>query len=317
MNVGKNTDSRRPGDLRPIALTIGVFDGLHRGHRRVVETTVDAAREARGVAWVATFDPHPDPVVRGSEPRPWITPPEERKALLHALGVDRVEVVRFDHALRELLPEDFLDRILGPAAPLRTLVIGPDFRMGKNRVGDRAYLEELGRRRGFAVREVPFLTGDGHKLSSTLLRKEIEAGNLEAAADILGRPYALEGTVGSGAGRGTGLGYPTANLEVSPQKLLPGPGIYLSENEVEGRKVPGITYVGTAGTFGPGPIRVEVHLLDFQGSLRGASLRTLLIRRLRTDRVFETRTELIEAMDKDLAEATAWWQRARNPARRG
>lgn len=301
------------GSERPIALTIGVFDGLHRGHRVVIDATAAAAREIGGAAWVATFDPHPDTVVRGSEPRPWITPPEERKALLHALGIDRVEVIRFDRGVQELLPEGFLDRILGPGAPLRALIVGPDFRMGKNRVGDRAYLEELGRRRGFVVREVPFLLGasaEGGKLSSTLLRREIEAGRMEEAAGILGRPYALEGTVGSGAGRGTGLGYPTANLEVSPQKLLPGPGIYLSENDLSGTRHPGLTYVGSAGTFGPGPVRVEVHLLDFGGSLRGTTLRTLLIRRLRADKVFESREALVQAMDQDLADARAWWGRA-------
>jgi len=297
-----------PG-VRPIALTIGVFDGLHLGHRRIVDATVAAAREIAGAAWVATFDPHPDTVVRGSEPRPWITPPEERKALLHALGIDRVEVIRFDHAVQELAPEGFLDRILGAGAPLRVLVVGADFRMGKNRIGDRAYLEALGQKRGFTVREAPFVLGggDGGKLSSTRLRQEIEAGRVEEAASILGRPYALEGTVGSGSGRGTGLGYPTANLEVSPQKLLPAPGIYLSENELGGSVQPGITYVGSAPTFGPGPVRVEVHLLDLERSLRGASLRTLLIRRLRADKVFETPEALIEAMDKDLAEARAWW----------
>lgn len=305
MSGTRRTDAAGAAE-RPIALTIGVFDGLHRGHRLIVEAAVAAARDLGGAAWVATFDPHPDTVVRGSEPRPWITPPDERKALLHALGIDRVEVIRFDHAIQELLPEGFLDRILGPGAPLRSLVMGPDFRMGKNRVGDRAYLDELGTRRGFTVREVPFLLGNGGKLSSTQLRREIEAGRVEEAAAILGRPYALEGTVGSGAGRGTGLGYPTANLEVSPQKLLPGSGIYLSENELEGARHPGITYVGSAGTFGPGPVRAEVHLLDFQGSLRGRSLRTLLIRRLRADKVFESREALIQAMDQDLAEARAW-----------
>jgi riboflavin kinase/FMN adenylyltransferase len=295
---------------RPIALTIGVFDGLHRGHRLVIDATVAAARERGGAAWVATFDPHPDTVVRGKEPRPWITPPEERAALLHSLGVDRVEVVRFDRSIQQLLPEEFLDRVLGPGAPLRTLVIGPDFRMGKDRVGDRRYLEALGQLRGFDVREIPFLEGVGGKLSSTLLRQEIEAGHVEEAEAILGRPYALEGRVGSGAGRGTGLGYPTANLELSPLKLLPESGIYLSENEIGDQRRPGITYIGSAATFGPGPVRVEVHLLDFQGSLRGRTLRTLLIARLRADKVFESQQALIKAMDNDLAEARAYWERA-------
>jgi riboflavin kinase / FMN adenylyltransferase len=306
---------------RPIALTIGVFDGLHRGHRLVIEATVRAARERGGAAWVATFDPHPDAVVRGSEPRPWITPPEERKALLHNLGADRVEVIRFDRSVQELLPEDFLDRVLGPGAPLRTLVIGPDFKMGRNRVGDRKYLEALGSRKGFEVREIPFLQGEGGKLSSTLLRREIEAGRMEEAAAVLGRPYALEGTVGSGAGRGTGLGYPTANLELTPLKLLPAPGIYLSENYLGGAgggdRHPGITYVGSAATFGPGPVRVEVHLLDFQGSLKGQNLRTLLIRRLRADKVFDSPRALIEAMDNDLAEARSYWSEAGKGVRQG
>lgn len=292
---------------RPIALTIGVFDGLHRGHRAIIDVTVAAAREFGGAAWVATFDPHPDSVIRGLAPRPWITPPEERAALLHGMGVDRVEVVRFDRDVQALSPEGFLDRVLGSGAPLRALVVGPDFRMGKDRVGDRAYLEALGRKRGFHVREVPFLLESGTKLSSTLLRKEIEAGRVEEAARILGRAYALDGLVGSGAGRGTGLGYPTANLELGPDKLLPAPGIYLSLNELGSSRYPGITYVGSAGTFGPGPVRAEVHLFDFDGSLRGKSLKTLMIERLRADRIFDSAAELVRAMDEDLARAKARW----------
>lgn len=309
---------------RPIALTIGVFDGLHRGHQAIVGATVAAARGFGGAAWVATFDPHPDAVVRGSAPRPWITPPEERAALLHALGVDRVEVVRFDREVQALTPEGFLDRVLGPEAPLRALVVGPDFRMGKDRVGDRAYLEALGARRGFAVREVPFLVGPpgsagtsgagaaGPKLSSTLLRKAIEEGRVQDAAEIMGRSYSLEGMVGSGAGRGTELGYPTANLELGPQKLLPAPGIYVSLNKLSSTSHPGITYVGSAGTFGPGPVRVEVHLFDFAGSLRGKSLKTLLIERLRADKVFESSEDLVRAMDADLALAKARWAEIRS-----
>jgi riboflavin kinase/FMN adenylyltransferase len=223
------------------------------------------------------------------------------------MGVDRVEVVRFDRRVQELTPEGFLDRVMGPEAPLRALVVGPDFRMGKDRVGNCAYLQSLGARRGFQVREVPLLTESGSRLSSTLLRKEIEGGRVEEAAKIMGRAYALEGMVGSGAGRGTGLGYPTANLELGPQKLLPAPGIYLSMNHLEGSTHPGITYVGSAGTFGPGPVRVEVHLFDFNGSLRGKSLKTLLIERMRTDQVFGSSEELIRAMDDDLARARTRW----------
>jgi riboflavin kinase/FMN adenylyltransferase len=301
---------------RPIALTIGVFDGLHRGHQTVIEATVREARERSGTSWVATFDPHPDTVVRGSDPRPWITPPEERAGLLHAMGVDRVEIVRFDREVQALPPERFLDRVLGPAAPLRALVIGPDFRMGHGRVGDAAYLEALGGRRGFVVRVTPFLSWDGAKLSSTRLRQEIQAGRLEVAAEIMGRPYMLEGRVGSGAGRGAGLGYPTANLEMKPDKLLPGPGVYLSRNEVDGTDWPGMTYVGSAGTFGPGPIRVEVHLLDFQGSLRGHVLKSMLIAQVRADEVFATPDELVRAMDRDLEKARSYWA-SEKPASHG
>jgi riboflavin kinase/FMN adenylyltransferase len=272
-----------------------------------VRATIRAARERSAASWVATFDPHPDTVVRGSEPRPWITPPEERVALLHSMGVDRVEIVRFDRAVRESSPEEFLDRILGPGAPLAALVMGADFHMGRGRVGDRAYLEVLGRERGFQVLEVPFLARGGAKLSSTLLRQGIQAGRMEAAAEIMGRPYALQGRVGSGAGRGTGLGYPTANLEMAPEKLLPAPGIYLSRSRVGETDWPGLTYVGSAGTFGPGPVRVEVHLLDFRGSLRGRILKTLLISQLRADESFASAEELVRAMDRDVARARAYW----------
>jgi riboflavin kinase/FMN adenylyltransferase len=295
---------------RPIAMTIGVFDGLHRGHQRVIAATVDAARERGGIAWVTTFDPHPDTIVRGASPRPWITPPEEREELLHALGVDRVHVERFDRSVQALPPEGFLDRVLGVGAPLNVLVIGPDFRMGRDRVGDRAYLEALGKRRGFDVREVPLLAQEiGGKLSSTTLRKLLSEGSVEEASRMLGRPYALRGRIGSGAGRGTQLGFPTANLEVHPEKLLPDPGIYLSDNELLGISRHGLTYVGSAATFGPGPVRVEVHLLDHPGreSLRGQRLVTSLVRRLRGDQVFETPEALVRAMDQDRARAVEFW----------
>lgn len=298
---------------RPIALTIGVFDGLHRGHQEVIAATVAAGRERGGTAWVATFDPHPDTVVRKAAPRPWITPPDERVRLLHAMGIDRVEIVRFDAAVQSLLPEGFLDLVLGADAPLAALVVGGDFRMGRGRVGDRAYLEALGKSRGFEVREVPLLVRAGAKLSSTLLRQEVSEGNVERAAAMMGRPYALEGSVGSGSGRGATLGYPTANLEIHPEKLLPAPGIYLSHNELGDKKWPGMTYVGSAGTFGPGPMRVEAHLIDYSGSLRGARLKSLLIAQLRTDEVFSSPGELVKAMDQDLAKARVYWA-GRKPA---
>lgn len=303
---------------RPIALTIGVFDGLHRGHQAIVRAVVEEARARSGAAWVATFDPHPDAVVRGVEERPWITPPEERAALLHAMDVDRVEVIRFDRSVSMLLPEEFLDRILGANAPLAALLIGPDFKMGRGRMGDRSYLEALGRRRGFQVIEVPFLRAvvaeapagsPTEKVSSTALRRAIEAGRMEEAEAMMGRPYALEGTVGSGAGRGTELGFPTANLEIHPQKLLPPPGIYLSDNEMEGGPARGLTYVGSAPTFGPGPTRAEVFLVDFKGSLRGRMLKTLLRSRLRADKVFGSPLELVAAMNEDVARAREAWAR--------
>lgn len=303
---------------RPIALTIGVFDGLHRGHQAIVSALVEAARVRAGAAWVATFDPHPDAVVRGMEERPWITPPEERAALLHAMGVDRVEVIRFDRLVSMLLPEEFLDRILGANAPLVALVVGPDFKMGRGRMGDRVYLDALGRRRGFDVIEVPFLRAaevaapaeaSAVKVSSTALRRAIEAGRMEEAEAMMGRPYALEGTVGSGAGRGTELGFPTANLEIHPKKLLPPAGIYLSDNEMEGGPARGLTYVGSAPTFGPGPTRAEVFLVDYQGSLKGRTLKTLLRSKLRADKVFGSSRELVQAMNDDVARAREFWAR--------
>jgi riboflavin kinase/FMN adenylyltransferase len=292
---------------RPVALTIGVFDGLHRGHRAIIDATMAAARSLGGVSWVATFDPHPDTVVRGVDERPWLTPPEERAELLHAWGVDRVHVEHFDRSVMALPPEAFLDRVVGPSSPLRVLVLGPDFRMGKGRAGDPAYLEALGRTRGFEVREVPFLMAEGRKISSTELRRRIEAGQLEAAREMLGRPYGIRGRVGSGAGRGTTLGYPTANLETHPLKLLPAAGVYVSENEIGGKAWHGMTYVGSAGTFGPGPVRVEVHLLDYEGSLRGSVLTTRLHHRVRPDQVFESAEALVRAMDADLTAARAYW----------
>jgi riboflavin kinase/FMN adenylyltransferase len=192
--------------------------------------------------------------------------------------------------------------------------------MGKDRVGDRAYLEGLGSRRGFSVREVPFLEREGGAtLSSTLLRQRIEQGSVEEAAAILGRPYALRGRIGSGAGRGAQLGTPTANLEVHPEKLLPAPGIYVSENRCMGRTSRGLTYIGSAATFGPGPVRVEVHLTDDPGgeSLRGHWLETGLLARIRGDEVFGSAEELISAMDRDRVKAVEYWSSRDRAAVRG
>jgi riboflavin kinase/FMN adenylyltransferase len=307
-----------------VALAIGVFDGLHRGHQALVRAVVDAARAKGGAAWVATFDPHPDAVLRGLEPRPWITPPDERAALLHAHGIDRVEVIRFDRPTSMLLPEEFLDRILGAGTPLATLVVGADFKMGRGRVGDRAYLVSLGKRRGFEVIEVPFLTeagggaeGAAPKISSTSLRRAIEEGRMEDAESMMGRPFALEGTVGSGAGRGTEMGFPTANLEIRPGKLLPPAGIYMSDNVIRDSSTRGLTYVGSAPTFGPGPTGVEVFLIDFQGSLRGSTLKTLLRSKLRADKVFGSPEELVRAMEEDVANARKRWAAADSRTARG
>ena len=272
---------------RERAVAIGTFDGVHAGHRRVIET----ARGAGLPTAVVTFDPHPRAVL-GDEPVRQLTTLERRLELLAELGVDDTLVVRFDRDLAALDPEEFVDAIL---RPLGTSVVaaGEGFRFGYRRRGDLALLEGS----GFEVRLVATVPG----VSSSAIRDLVRAGEVERAAALLGRPFEVEGTVVSGDARGAGLGFPTANLAIPPALVVPATGIYAGA--ADGTRA--AISIGFNPHYGGDEHRVETFLLDFEGDLYGRRLVVELWQRLRDERAFESEQALVDQIARDVEETRA------------
>jgi riboflavin kinase / FMN adenylyltransferase len=270
-----------------VAVAIGTFDGVHLGHRRVIE----AARGTGLPVRVLTFHPHPR-VVLGNFVEA-ISTLERRLELLAELGVAETTVLDFTLEVAQLEPEAFAAEHLADAA---TVVAGADFRFGRRRSGDLALLERL----GYEVLPVPLLDG----VSSTEIRRRLHEGDVRGAARLLGRPAELEGTVVSGDQRGGTLGYPTANLAVDPALLVPAYGIYAGcARRVDGNDYRAAISIGTNPHYGGEERRIEPHLLDFEGDLYGRRLVVELWERLRDEQVFASEQELIDQIARDV-EAT-------------
>ncbi|HVD11607.1 MAG TPA: riboflavin biosynthesis protein RibF [Gaiellaceae bacterium] len=284
---------REPGELTrtPRAVALGTFDGVHLGHRRVLEAAIAAGHTAT----VVTFDPHPRMALGyGVE---LLATLERRLELIGEAGIEETLVVDFDLELAQLGPEEFVDRILRPIGT-EVVVAGTNFRFGRGRSGDLALLERI----GFDVRAVPLV----ENASSSRIRDLLRGGEVERAARLLGRPAEVEGTVVAGDARGGTLGFPTANLRADPQLLVPGYGIYAGEAESRRAAIS----IGTNPHYGGGERRIEAFLLDFTGDLYGRRLVLQLWQRLRDERAFDSEDDLVAQIARDV-EAT---RRAHPPA---
>lgn len=283
-------------------VTIGVFDGVHRGHQQLITEMVGAARSTGSVAVVLTFDPHPA-LALGHEPPPLLTTLEERIQLLAALGLDVLVVFPFTPAAVRTSASDFSDTLVQHLR-LAELWAGRDFALGYQRQGDIAFLRRLGRERGFIVHAIESLEWQGALVSSSRVRAALEAGDIPHATGCLGRPYRLTGTVVHGGGRGHSIGVPTANISPPPERLIPASGIYacVAHSERQGKRA-AVTNVGTRPTFDGGALTVEAHLLGFDADLHGQSLSLDFIARLRDERAFPTVAALVEQIEKDIARA--------------
>ena len=286
-------------------VTIGAFDGVHRGHQTLVRRAVGAARE-RGVRSVAvTFDPHPAAVVRpGSEP-PFLQTLADRVNSLHVAGVDEVVVLEFTRQLASLAPHEFLEEILvGRLAPVK-VVVGTNFRFGHKAAGDVVVLAEGGERHGYEVEAVTLLELDGEPISSTSIRDRLAAGDVTWTTRALGRPYEVVGEVVAGEGRGRTIGVPTANVAPVPGLVVPTNGVYAGHARVGERRWPCATNVGTRPTFDGSAVTVESHLLDAEEELYGRLLAVTFEHRLRGERKFDGPGELVAQIHRDLDEARA------------
>lgn len=283
----------------PSVVSMGLFDGVHRGHQAIIRRTVDQAGEAGVRSAVLTFDRHPMEVIRpGSQPSLLMTL-ARRADTLAEQGVDLVVVIEFDDELRHLSPEGFVDRTLAGPLQARHVVVGSNFRFAHKAVGDVSVLAELGASRGFTAEGVDLLELGHDPVSSTAIRASVEAGDVERAAAMLGRPHVVDGIVVRGDHRGAGLGYPTANLQVDPRLAVPARGVYAGMSHLPQGLVPCVTNVGVNPTFGGQELRIEAHLLDYSADLYGLGVGVDFRHRIREERRFERVDELVAQMDAD------------------
>ncbi len=281
-------------------LSIGVFDGVHLGHRHVLELLKQEAARAQCLAGVVTFRKHPRTVLNPGISIPSITSVEERVRLLQELGIDYVAPVTFTLEVSRVTAREFVT-LLQTHLRMRGLVTGPDFALGHKREGTLEVLATLGRELGFSVTVAETLSQRDRRVSSTTIRDAIARGDVRTASTLLGRPFALEGVVVRGEGRGESeLGYPTANVQTNSELAIPGDGIYATWAYIGDQRHKAATSIGVRPTFGEGKRTIEAHVLDFQGNVYDQSIRLEFTHRLRDEMAFQSAEELKDQIQLDV-----------------
>ena len=283
-------------------MAIGNFDGVHRGHARIVERLLERAKEVDGPAVVFTFDPHPVRLLRPEHAPPPLTWTDRKAELLSQLGVDAMIAYPTDEALLTLSPQDFFSRIVRESLEAKAMVEGPNFYFGRNRAGTTDVLRGLCSEADISLDIVEPLTVAKDIVSSSRVRKLIQAGDVAQAATLLTQPYRIRGMITHGAGRGAKLGFPTANLDAI-DTLLPGLGVYAGRAILPGQTWPVAINLGSNPTFGEQAVKVEVHLIGFAGSLYGQPMEVDFLSRLRDIRRFGGIDELKAQLGEDIAAA--------------
>ena len=299
---------------RDSTITIGVFDGVHRGHRHLIARLVREARGAGSLAGVVTFKNHPITVLRPGVEVRFLTDLDERVRLLNELGVDFVVPIRFDRELANLSSRDFLTQLY-ESLRMRRLIVGPDFAMGRDRDGTLDTLPAIGESIGFSFESVDLMTDSAGVVKSTTIRNRIAEGDVSRAAKLLGRNFAITGIVGHGEERGRELGFPTANLELGPDLMFPGDGIYATRAHLESGSYMAATSIGVRPTFDDVENRtIEAYLLDFSGDIYGQILRLEFVQHLRGEEKFDTLQALLDQMDEDVRQTRDMLTAARSAA---
>lgn len=280
-----------------VVLTLGFYDGVHRGHQRVIKEVIQEAKRWGGRSSLVTFRPHPSEFFHG-RPLSLLTTWEEKKEIFKRLGLDLVVALRFTAHLASLSPGTFLEKLRGNLG-FEQLIVGEDFVFGRERQGNTQWLEENQSRFGFKLWIVPLIKVGGEKLSSSLIRQWLERGEIEKATQGLGRYPTITGKVIGGKKRGRLLGYPTANLAPHPEKLLPPSGVYAGRVNLKGRFYKGMINVGSKPTFEDSSFGVEVHILGFSGHIYGDRVKIELVSKIRAPAKFTSPDHLSKKLKED------------------
>jgi riboflavin kinase/FMN adenylyltransferase len=287
-------------------VTVGTFDGVHRGHWQLLERVRQTAKADGLPSVLVTFDPHPLAIVRPDQAPPLLTTPTEKIEVLAESGLNYMALLRFDKELAAFPPERFVREILIGRFAMKHLVIGYDHGFGRGRSGDVDTLRRIGAAQGYRVDVVEAVSNGEEAISSSSIRAHLQRGDVRAAGHALGRPYAIRATVIRGDGRGRSLGFPTANLRVPhPAKLIPAEGIYAARAILRNRTVDGVVHIGPRPTFPGAEATIELHLLDFDEDLYGTELALAVCDRIRAVERFADVPSLIEAIESDVRMARA------------
>jgi riboflavin kinase/FMN adenylyltransferase len=287
-------------------VTVGTFDGVHRGHWQLLERVRQTAKADGLPSVLVTFDPHPLAIVRPDQAPPLLTTPTEKIEVLAESGLNYMALLRFNKELAAFPPERFVREILIGRFAMKHLVIGYDHGFGKGRSGDVDMLRRIGAEEGYRVDVVEAVSSGDQAISSSSVRAALQRGDVRGAGSALGRPYAIRATVIRGDGRGRSLGFPTANLRVAhPAKLIPAEGIYVARAILRDRTVDGVVHIGPRPTFPGAEATIELHLLDFDEDLYGTDLALTLCDRIRDVERFADVPTLIAAIESDVRVARA------------
>jgi riboflavin kinase/FMN adenylyltransferase len=294
----------------PSVLTIGNFDGVHSGHRRIIQRTVELAKELHAKPSVLTFDPHPAKVVAPERAPKLLSTPQQRSELMRQLGIEQVLILPFGDDFSRLSPEEFAREVLVGRFGARAVLVGDNFHFGCDQAGDVTVLRELGGKYGFQTEVIPGVVIRGQLVSSTAVRRLIEAGDVSRAGRFLERPYAVDGEVVSGHGIGSRQTVPTLNLKTEAE-ILPARGVYITRTSdlTDGRQWPSITNIGIRPTFDGDSLTIETFLLAALSGPDPQHIRVEFLRRVRDERKFDTPEALKSQIMKDVARANAFFRR--------
>lgn len=307
MKIFNDIATLRAHLVEPTVATIGNYDGLHRGHRAILKRVLERAVQVSGGSLLITFDPHPLSVLAPDRAPRQIVTLRQKLTLLREAGLGFVLILPFTMELAAVTPEGFVRDYLSAGLGLREVYVGANFNFGRGRAGSADTLVELCGEVGIHAEKVPEIRNLGSPVSSSRIRRALQAGEVELACELLGRPYAVEGTVVHGDGRGVALGFPTANLNVS-NTLIPQDGVYVTQAIVEGHVRPAVTNIGARPTFKDAQYAIETHLLDGPGDLYGKEIEVRFLARLRQELRFDSVGALVEQVRRDIERAREYFR---------